>query len=132
MKNKIYLAAPWLDRELMPERAKVFEDAGFTITHKWWEYEGESQENESEEFLRECAASDFNGVTTADVLIAFNTAKSEGKATEQGIALASKVPIISINPPVKVTSNIFHHLPQYTHVNSIEEALEEVKKICHQ
>lgn len=125
----IYLAAPWLDYKLMPERAKLFEDAGFRITHKWWQYEGENQDNESKEFLQTCAMQDFLGVHFAKAVVVFNTAKSEGKATEQGIALAQGKPIVVINDPTKVTSNIFHHLSNYKHVGSVEEAIDKLREV---
>lgn len=127
MINRIYVAGPWIDREKVIPIADKLESLGYTITHKWWEYEGKNQNDETPEFLRECAVSDVNGVATADVVLVYNSAKSEGKAVEQGLAIALKVPIVCINPgEIKPSSNIFHYLPVYTHVKTIEEALEVI------
>lgn len=126
MSNRIYLAAPWIDRELMEDRAKKFEALGFTITHKWWRYEGAGEEHEKLEFLRQCAIDDVNGVATADVVLVYNTSKSEGKAVEQGIAIAKQIPIFIIGKRGEVSKNVFHYLPLYVWVATEEEALEAI------
>jgi nucleoside 2-deoxyribosyltransferase len=126
MSKRVYLAGPWIAREAMPKMAEQLEAAGHKITHKWWEYEGENQDEETDEFLRSCAEQDVAGVVTADVVIVYNTAKSEGKAVEQGIAIVVGHPIIVVTPYEKPSSNIFHYLPQYTHVKTFQEALEIV------
>ena len=123
---RIYLAAPWVDRDLATAAAKKIEAVGHTITHPWWQYEGENQQAESEAFLIACAKNDVIGVETADVVIVINTNKSEGKAVEQGIAIAHEKPIICITPGEKPTYNIFHHLSNYRHVKSLEEALDSL------
>jgi nucleoside 2-deoxyribosyltransferase len=122
-KTRIYLAAPWVSRDLAKEIAQGLENLGFAITHKWWKYEGESQDVEGPEFLQTCAAQDVAGVLTADVVLVLNTAKSEGKAVEQGLAIAWGKPIVVITPDIKPSSNIFHYLPCYTHVKTLEEAI---------
>jgi nucleoside 2-deoxyribosyltransferase len=122
----VYVAAPWLDREFAGSVAAKLEDKGYIITHKWWKYEGEGEHLESEEFLRNCAENDVYGVKAADVVLVINTIKSEGKAAEQGIAIALGKPIVCFTPGEKPTSNIFHHLPCYKHVKTLDEALEAV------
>lgn len=120
---RVYLAAPWIHREDAKNIANRLVQYGHVITHPWWDYEGEGEHLESEEFLLACAQSDVRGVRTADVVIVLNSAKSEGKSAEQGLAIAYGLPIICITPGDKPTSNIFHHLPNYTHVKTVEEAL---------
>jgi nucleoside 2-deoxyribosyltransferase len=127
--KRIYVAGPWVDREQVIPIADKLEQMGHVITHKWWEYEGVSQNEESPEFLRECAKSDFNGVASADIVLVLNTSKSEGKAAEQGIAIALGKPIVCITPDVNPSSNIFHYLGCYTHVKTVEEALEVVSGV---
>lgn len=118
---RIYLAAPWADREDMSAIAARFEAAGHTITHKWWLEE--TGEDRSVETLREQAFKDWNGVKTAQAVVLFNTKKSEGKAVEQGIALEAKIPIIAVGNMGEHSQNVFHFLPFYTWVNDIDEAL---------
>jgi nucleoside 2-deoxyribosyltransferase len=121
---RIYLAGPWVDRDKMPAIAKQIEAMGHTITHPWWQYEGESQENESLEFLENCARQDVRAVRTADMIVVYNSAKSEGKAVEQGLAIAYGIPIICITQGVKPSSNIFHYLTKlYIHVTTVDQAL---------
>jgi nucleoside 2-deoxyribosyltransferase len=126
MSKRVYVAGPWVDRAQAQYLANVIASKGHTITHPWWAYEGKGEEFETEEFMRTCAIKDVTGVTTADVVVVLNTAKSEGKATEQGIAIARGLPIVVITPGEKPTSNIFHHLSNYTHVKTIDEALEVI------
>lgn len=135
---RIYLAGPWVHRDKMPEIADSINKAGHTITHPWWKYEGSSDPNKygdnvtafedslSEDFLRSCAELDVMGVKTADAVIVYNSAKSEGKATEQGIAIALGKPVIVVTPAEKPTSNVFHYLPNYTHVTTVEDAIAAI------
>src|SRR4051812_46832431 len=95
----VYIAAPWVDKALMDPIARKLETKGYVVTHKWWltedlgpKAEGGHQDHE----LRAQAYADREGVLNAETLILINTSKSEGKAVEQGIALASGIPIIAI------------------------------------
>jgi nucleoside 2-deoxyribosyltransferase len=124
---RIYVAGPWVDREQVIPIAKQLENIGHVITHEWWKYDGESQNNEPPSFLAQCAQADVDGVKTADVVIVYNSSKSEGKSVEQGIAIANNKPIVCITPgDIKPSSNIFHYLPNYQHVKSVEAALEVI------
>lgn len=114
---KVYIAAPWVDRELAREFAKRVEDRGITITHKWWEIEGEESDIEK---MEQCARLDWNGVADADRLILLNTRKSEGKAFEQGLACAFGIPIIAVGIRGAESKNVFHYLPDYTWVDDTE------------
>lgn len=125
---KIYLAGPWVERKIMPELALLLESNGHTITHPWWNYEGEDQNTETPEFLRQCAKQDVAGVENCDAVIVINTAKSEGKAVEQGLAIAFEKPIICVTPGEKPSSNIFHYLSSYQHVKTFSEAIEGLKQ----
>jgi hypothetical protein len=120
---KLYLAAPWVDRNEMPAIAALFEAQGHTITCKWWATpdipEGENRDAD----LQACAVIDRDGVRTADVLVVFNTAKSEGKAVEQGIAINMNKPIIAIGKRGEVSKNVFHYLPLYRWVDSVGSAI---------
>lgn len=126
MSKNVYVAGPFVDKENAMQLARKLEAAGHTITHRWWNYEGLGEEHESEEFLRKCAYSDWHGVRDADVIVVWNTAKSEGKAVEQGIAIALGKSIIVLTPDKKPSSNVFHYLPNYIHTKTVEETLEHL------
>lgn len=120
----LYLAAPWIDRDKMPAIAQRFEAAGHKITHKWWLVDNLTESERSVEVLKSQAQADFKGVIAADKVVVFNTSKSEGKAVEQGIAIAMKIPIIVVGKRGDGTSkNIFHYLDCYNFTDDIEEAL---------
>jgi len=124
--NRIYLAGPWIARAEASRIASNLESLGYTITHPWWDYDGEGEDKEDLAFLRSCAEADVKGVETADAVVVYNTAKSEGKAVEQGIAIARGIPVICWTPFEKPSSNIFHYLPNYTHVKTFDEVLEAI------
>lgn len=124
---KIYLAAPWIDRNFMKEFAQMFEQAGFTITHKWWLTEPMGEGTGKEEILKSYAIKDRQGVLDCDILVVLNTSKSEGKAVEQGIAMEHNKPIIAIGKLGDGTSvNVFHYLDCYTWVPTVDKAIEEL------
>ena len=120
---KAYLAAPWTDRANMPERAARFEAAGHTVTTRWWEFEDRPganfPSNEDDPYYEDRAYQDFIGVVQADVLVVFNTEKSEGKAVETGIATSLFKPVVLVG----VRSNVFHYLPNTTVADDIDGAL---------
>jgi nucleoside 2-deoxyribosyltransferase len=132
---RVYIAAPWRFRNDMPDYAKQVEDAGFTITHRWWSVDDtplsdHGYADRSNQILREQAESDVKGVTTADVLLMLNLGKSEGKSVEQGIAIALGTPIIAVGKlGDPETLNVFHFLPCYTWVPTINEAIEVLKNV---
>lgn len=119
---KVYLAAPWVEKELARAVAPVIEAAGHTITEKWWEHpevEGYPIQGDDAE-LCEQAGKDLHGVLSADAVIVLNPRASEGKAVEQGIAIAMCTPIVVVGK----RSNIFHYLPGVRFADSVTEALE--------
>lgn len=124
---KIYIAAPWIDREAMPAIATRFENDGHTITHKWWEAENTPESPEAVKIHSGHAFDDWNGVVSADTLVLLNTSKSEGKAVEQGLAIASDIPIVAVGQRGALSKNVFHYLPCYTWVDDIEGALDVCK-----
>jgi nucleoside 2-deoxyribosyltransferase len=121
--HKIYIAAPWVHKDRMPEIAAKFEAQGHLVTHKWWEVEGTGpySDDEREHF----ADADRDGVLGADILVLINSAKSEGKATEQGMAIAAGIPIVAVGKlGDQETKNIFHYLTDCYHwVETVEEAV---------
>lgn len=130
MNKRIYIAAPWVERQNVPVIAEKLEDNGYTITHKWWLFEGE-EEDTSEGFRRKCAKQDVWGVRTADAVLLINSAKSEGKAVEQGLAIAYGLPIVTIGVRGGVSKNVFHYMNNYIWVDTLAEALLELEELFY-
>ncbi len=119
---RVYLAGPWVERDKMPAIATMFEQAGWEITHKWWEHETEESAKQipGNAYGEQCATSDYRGVSSADVVVVLNTVKSEGKAVETGMAIAWGIPLCLIG---KNPLNIFYNFSWITKVDTPEEAL---------
>lgn len=135
MSLRIYLAGPWVTREQMPLIAEALEALGATITCKWWHTEdkypgaiGPDNGPESLAYYRHHAQLDMQGVLDANLVVVINSAKSEGKAVEQGIALAHHKPIIIVGTLGEFT-NVFHYLGSYRWVPDVPALLEAVKTI---
>lgn len=126
---KVYLAAPWVERDRLAGIAAAFEAEGHTITERWWEHEdvpgypNHTTPAEDAELANQ-GIKDFMGVLMADAMVLVNSCKSEGKAVETGIALTKGMPVIVVG----VKSNIFHWmLPEEHVVATVEDALEVLR-----
>ena len=121
---KIYFAGPWADRLKVEKMALELESMGHIIVQRWWE---DDFPKASPEVRQRCAQGDYDSVREADLLLVWNTVLSEGKAVEQGLAMAWEKPIICIIPEGFTSQNIFHNmLDKYTHVTSFEEAISQL------
>lgn len=125
--NRIYVAAPWKDRNLAANIAADLEYCGYIITQKWWIFEGE-EENTSWDFKKLCATLDAAGVRTADAVVMLNTQKSEGKAVEMGLAIAYQIPIVIIGDKEK-RGNIFQTMDCCHWVPDVTTALKTLEKL---
>lgn len=128
----VYIAAPWRSRFEMKAIAEKVELYGHTITHKWWEIEDIPEEARTASLLKEQALKDVEGVINADVVLLVNSAKSEGKATESGIAIASGKPIIAIGRRGEHSQNVFHYLDNFNWVGTVEEAIEGIGDVVRE
>lgn len=113
---RIYLAAPWVDKESARSASMQLEQDGHEISEKWWEHPEvvaypQVAVGQALEELQQQAAKDIMGVMSADVVVVLQTSKSEGKAVEQGIAIAMGVPIIVVSSSGE-RGNLFHYLPE--------------------
>ena len=124
--SKVYVAAPWKHKDKMPDIAEKVEQAGHTITHKWWLSEDAPEAERGSKELRRQAERDVKGVKSADVVLLINSAKSEGKSLEQGIAVADRKPIIAEGKLGEFSKNVFHYLSLYTWVATVEESIDEL------
>lgn len=134
MIKSLYVAAPWIfggDANLV---AKELEKAGFTVTARWikqvpknlsMEYDYTKDTTINDERGKEQSLMDLHDVKKADAMVVLNSCKSEGKAVEQGVALATGKPIIIIGRKL----NIFQWLgpPHVFVTKSINEAINVLK-----
>jgi hypothetical protein len=123
--KRVYVAGPWLERWDAKAIADKFKEAGFTITREWW-YDDEERPGHDPAV---CALLDWEGVQTADCVVVLNTIKSEGKAVEQGLALAHDVPICLIG---RTINNIFQNMYIIEKVDSVDEALKWAESILQE
>ena len=122
---KVYIAAPWAHREEAARVGMLFEQAGHTITEKWWSHKDVGQdamEVHAEEMACQ-AKSDVAGVFSADRFVFLNLAYSEGKCVELGMALSEGIPIIAVG---KRGMNVFHYHPRLMWVATAEEAIGQL------
>lgn len=116
---RVYIAAPFVHKQQAAGAALLLEARGFTITKRWWEHrdvDGEKQPNGSTLYsseqraeLQQQAFEDVEGVLSADVVVVLNLCTSEGKAVEQGIAIAERIPVL-VYAPFGGYLNVFQHL----------------------
>ena len=118
----IYLAGPWVDRKAVKLVAKLFQERGFSLTSTWHD----SHEDLQEEEFQARADKDCRQLLAADVFVVLNWCKSEGKATELGLALAWDKPCIVLGPR---GPNIFHYLPEVFHAPTFERAVDELTRL---
>ncbi len=123
---KIYLAAPWVDREQMPAIADELEARGHKITHPWWTVEVDDMDVPAH---KKCAQQDVAGVFHADAVLLINSKKSEGKSVEQGIAIALGRPIVAVGKLGEHSQNVFHYLDDYHWVDSLSEAYRVIDRL---
>jgi nucleoside 2-deoxyribosyltransferase len=127
---RIYIAGPWAHRGDMPTIAEQLEQAGHTITWKWWNTPETLEGTNHDEELTRQAFHDKRGVEECQVLVLINSAKSEGKAFEQGVAVTQKKPIIAIGKLGDgIAKNVFHYLPNYVWVEDVQAAIARLESI---
>lgn len=125
-KMKIYLAAPWVQRDAARETSIAFEVAGHEITEKWWDHvEVDLDDPENHPELERQALKDVLGVASADLIVVLQLEKSEGKAVETGLGLALGKPVLVVGP----RGNLFHFLTDFVEVVSdVETAITRINE----
>jgi hypothetical protein len=126
---KVYLAAPYSQKDYIKKCAGSLCDTGVHITSSWLNETFAPTVQMAEvpvETLREYAIRDVKDVRDAQILVFFNeptkTVIRAGRHVEFGIAigigLTRKIPIFVVGAEYE---NIFHHLPQVTHFENWEK-----------
>lgn len=115
----VYVAAPWAHRIEACAAADQLTAAGHVVTSRWLRGHADTTDPAR---LRQEAENDWDDVNACQILVLLNMEKSEGKAVEQGIALANNKRIIAVGEP----SNVFHHLFQYEWVPTLQDAIKSL------
>lgn len=133
MSLKVYVAAPWVAKDQALVAKQAFETAGIEVTARWItrdtpadisaRYNAGETNPADDQHLTEEAINDVEDVIKADLFVILNLDKSEGKATEMGMAYALGMPIILVG---QRTRNIFYHLPHVFRADSVEKAIEGI------
>jgi nucleoside 2-deoxyribosyltransferase len=120
----VYVAAPWVEREEAQRVATMLRDVGFRVTSRWHALHPDSDDPI---YLEEQAQNDWDDLHDAHAMVLINSQKSEGKAVEQGIAIANGIPIVAIG---RKKNNIFQYLHScYTCVDTAEEAADALSLV---
>lgn len=133
---RVYIAAPWAEREEAARVAALLTEAGCEITHDWWNHDPEKLAVvEDEAFLVQCARDDMHAVLDADVFLLLNTQKrgeeTSGKAVELGLALSMRAAYGAgfmriLGTGIRGT-NIFQLLPEVEWFDSTEDAIAAIR-----
>ena len=118
---KVYLAAPWVTKAAMAAVQDQWEAAGFEVVSRWIKKHPAEDDSKTEYDLAREAAEDVADLWKASTFVIYNTAKSEGKACELGMALERGMGRIVLVGDRH--GNVFYHLPMVEQVFSTDEAI---------
>jgi nucleoside 2-deoxyribosyltransferase len=126
---KVYLAAPYVTKDAVKERAVELRARGIEVTSRWLEEPHKSSTQLGElsfEDHQKYALQDVEDVIAADVLVFFTdptkTILRGGRHVEFGIAVALGMPIFVVGFEEE---NIFHYLPAVQH-DTWEETVKQL------
>ena len=105
------------------EAREKLREAGFEVISRWIDLPDDT-DTDDDDYKREQAEIDIEDLFNADVLVLLNITKSEGKACEVGMCIASGIPVICVGSR---QNNVFLHLPEIFQVNDLDNAIEVLK-----
>jgi nucleoside 2-deoxyribosyltransferase len=117
---RVYLAGPWACKAEVADAKQRMLAAGIQVVSGWTERENTPQEIEPARMQKQ-AALDMAEVFASNTLVLMGLAKSEGKATEMGMALALGKRVILVKDDC--VGNIFYNLTQVERVDTLESAI---------
>ncbi len=118
----VYLAASWSERGKASAAKYELQRAGIRVVSTWTE---QADENDPVS-LSVNAANDERELQSADAIILLNLAKSEGKATEWGMARQAGKLCILVGPR---EGNIFYNLPGIVQCDTLQDAIAYLKPL---
>lgn len=130
---KIYVAAPWAEKQCARKAATVLTEAGHVITSDWLNegerdygngYYGALDHRCSDHAvdLQERAIQDISDIRQSEAMVLLNAHKSEGKTVETGMAIILGIPVFVVGKP----TNVFHYLDLVRCYDSLEEVINAI------
>lgn len=124
---RIYVAAPWVHKQDAQQAADYLASKGYEIT-SIWHHSHHAEDNAKDTVMMSLEAiQDVTDVMRAEAMVVLNLKKSEGKAVEQGIAIACNIPVVVVGTE---PSNVFQHLPSFSIVPTLDAAIEELETLA--
>lgn len=124
---RVYVACPWKHKHAAVATAQLLRAEGHEVTSRWHDIASNSVDSSGHdapfEVCKQEAYNDITDVMLADIVLVLNIERSEGKAVEQGIAIARGIPILLVG----TRSNVFHYVDSVTVVSTYAEALTRLK-----
>lgn len=127
---KVYVAAPWAQKDYAKQVRDQLVAAGIECTSRWVDFKESTPGNGMSEHpntMIQEAQNDFDDVKRADGLLLLNMqprgSETSGKAVETGLALAWGKRVVMVGEP----TNVFHHLSEIWWVDSVNEAINLFK-----
>lgn len=126
---KTYIAGRWHDKEKISQIMDQYENKGFTITHRWNEYEADPKNK-----LEDMAVKDIDAVRESDVVLVIMDDSDyiyRGTFTEIGAAIALRKDLIVYCPDEKAfcRTNCFFHHPHIQHCETMAQVDELMMKL---
>ena len=132
--KRVYVAGPWIKGGDANRLAKYLKSKGYSITSRWLgrikknldpNYDYSKDRGFSEDEGRNQALADIADIQDSQVVVVLNSAKSEGKVVEQGIALAMRKPIVVLGR----RTNVFQYLgPPRVHIAKTKKQVLKILK----
>lgn len=132
---KVYVASKFENQAEVRKAITLLREHGHDITFDWTQHSAVGKSGqELQDYLRLCAVDDYDGVLFAEALVLIDHPNCKAAYTELGMALAMQARVIVVNAVPTVIDptmhqNIFMHLPEVEHVDSIEEAVAILDKM---
>lgn len=123
---KIYVASKFENKEEVREAHRKLRAAGYEITFDWTPHDDSHAETlglSRDEYLKQCALDDYNGVYDADYLVLIPYPNMRGAFIETGMAIAQGTPVLIVGDDTSFR-NVFSHLSIVRHFASLENAMD--------
>jgi len=125
---RVYVAGKFEEIEAVRKAQAALRAAGHEITHDWTgENPGDRKGEELQDFLKDCAVGDYQGVLHADVVLLLNHERAFGAMVETGLAIAWGRTVYVVGAGIR--DNIFFHLPDDMGIrlcDSMEDAVAAI------
>lgn len=124
---KVYVASKFENKTEVRKAMELLKKDGHTITFDWTIHDDTGMTGQTrEDYLLMSAMHDMGGVRTADAVFLICYPGMKGAMVEVGMAIALGLPVVVVKR--EIWENVFFHLPNCFHVNSIEEGIAAINE----